>query len=48
MCSIGSYLPYYWTFLFYPQTYKVFGNLIGLGVKQKCPVVWLSNPVFPK
>jgi hypothetical protein len=32
---------YYWTFLFYPQTYKVFGNLIGLDFR-KCPVVWFS------
>ncbi len=29
---------YYWTFLFYPQTYKVFVNLIGLDFR-KCPVV---------
>jgi hypothetical protein len=30
---------YYWTFSKI-ETYKVSKNLIGLGVKQKCPVVW--------
>ncbi len=40
---------YYWTFLFYPQTYKVFVNLIGLDFR-KCPVVWsklLSKSFIP-
>ena len=36
-------ITYYWTFAEI-ETYKVFGNLIGLVAKQKCPVVWAIFP----
>ena len=38
-------IPDYWTFSKI-ETYKVFKNLIGLGTKQKCPVVWVWTIVY--
>ncbi len=38
---------HYWTFSKI-ETYKFFGNLLGLGAKQKCPVVWSQAPGFDK
>jgi len=36
----SRYQPYYWTFSKI-ENFKVSKNLKVLGVKQKCPVVWI-------